>query len=191
MRMQFDQVSKAVAAGLTRRRLMELAGVGVGGGVLAAATPTAFAAGPSSCAVFCGKTSFSSGPAHAACLRACKQCHGNVSGICTGPAGSVCCAPGTSCCVTAAGAATCCPAGQACIGGTCAVPPSYCIPTCADTCAGSTTSCLQTCAGGTPGCACVSTVEGNACVQEICTFVTCTSSADCGPGSVCFTQGCC
>jgi hypothetical protein len=34
-------------------------------------------------------------------------------------------------------------------------------------------------------------VEGSACVQEVCTFVRCTSSADCGAGAVCFTQGCC
>lgn len=191
MRAHFDEFSKAVATGLTRRRLMELAGIGVGGGMLASVTPAAFAKGPSSCSVFCGKTAFTGGPGHASCLQACHACEGDVTRVCTGLAGSICCAPGATCCIGATGAATCCPAGQICAGGVCVTPPKYCVPTCSDTCAGSATSCLQPCAGGTIGCACVSTVEGNACVQEICTFVTCTTSADCGPGEVCFTQGCC
>jgi hypothetical protein len=189
---QFDDVSKAVAAGLTRRRLMGLAGAGVGGSIFASMAPRAVAKGPSSCSVFCGKTSFTSGPAHASCLHACTACHGDVSGICTGATGSVCCSDGTSCCINSAGVAFCCPSGQICAGGVCVTPPSFCVPTCADTCgSGSATSCNTTCAGGTAGCSCVSTVEGSACVQEVCTFVTCTTSADCGAGSVCFTQGCC
>jgi hypothetical protein len=190
---QFDELSKAVAAGLTRRRLIGLAGAGVGSGIFASVAPTAAAHGPGACQAFCGKTSFISGPAHASCLQACKKCGGNISGICTGVTGtSVCCADGTSCCVNSAGAPFCCPSGQICSGGVCVVPPSFCVPTCVgDTCAGSATSCSQACAAGTPGCACVSTVEGSACVQEVCTFVPCATSADCGAGSVCFTQGCC
>src|SRR5438876_6030787 len=60
---------------------------------------------PPVCSVFCGKTASTSGPAHASCLKACRACGGNVSGICPlglgGPFQNlpqICCAAGTSCC---------------------------------------------------------------------------------------------
>lgn len=191
----FDDVAKAMAGGVSRRQVLKLFGGTVGAGLLAAGTTTEVAlAAPSNCAVFCGKTSFTSGPAHAACMQACNQCGGDISRICSGPTNAVCCAPGTSCCIGPTGAAFCCPSGTVCNFGTgaCVVPPAFCVPTCADTCSSSGgTGCNAACAGGTTGCACVSTVEGSACVQEFCTFVRCTSSADCGAGAVCFTQGCC
>src|SRR5436309_6352779 len=91
-------------------------------------------AAPSGCAVFCGKTSFTSGPAHASCLQACRQCGGDVSRVCQGPTGSICCASGTSCCSGPSGA-TCCSSGTVCTeNGECVVPRAFCIPTCADTC---------------------------------------------------------
>jgi hypothetical protein len=75
---------------------------------------------------------------------------------------------------------------------TCEPPPSFCVPTSPDTCSSGFTDCFEPCDNFTPGSACVSTTEGTAvCVQEVCTFVSCSSSADCGPGEVCFTQGCC
>ena len=149
-------------------------------------------AAPPSCAVFCGKTSFTSGPAHASCLQACRQCGRDVSRVCQGPAGSVCCPSGTTCCPGPV-SVSCCSPGTVCDpSGQCVTPRAFCIPTCADTCAGGITGCTQGCDGGTPGCGCVSTTEGaSACVQETCTFVACTSSTECGAGAVCFTEGCC
>jgi hypothetical protein len=194
MSIGFDQLAKGLAGGVSRRQVLKLIGGTMGGSFLATTTgfDTAVAA-PSSCAVFCGKTSFISGPAHASCLQACNKCGGDITRVCQGPTGSVCCAPGTSCCFGPTGA-FCCPSGTICTGnGTCLKPRSFCVPTCGtDTCAaGSGTSCNTTCAGATVGCSCVSTIEGSACVQEVCTFVTCATSADCGAGAVCFTQGCC
>jgi hypothetical protein len=93
----------------------------------------------------------------------------------------------------------CDPPGSPCAGGgvcqagcSCAAPAiGFCIPTCADTCTG-TTGCLQGCDGGTANCACVATAEQTAaCVLALCTLVPCSSSAECGPGAVCFTEGCC
>jgi hypothetical protein len=51
-----------------------------------------------------------------------------------------------------------------------------------DTCA------TFSCAGG---CACMPTTEGaTVCIQPTC-VAACTTTADCPPGSVCFTGGCC
>lgn len=190
----FDDLTRQLAAPVNRRQVLKLAVGTVAGGLLASLGATRRAeAAPSSCAVFCGKTSFTSGPAHASCLQACHDCGGNVSNICSGPTGSVCCQGGSSCCPGPA-STTCCAPGTVCAGnGQCVKPRAFCIPTCtADTCNGTATGCLQACAAGTVGCACVSTTDGTpACVQEVCTNVVCTSSADCGSGSVCFTQGCC
>jgi hypothetical protein len=67
---------------------------------------------------------------------------------------------------------------------------------CAVTCAGGScdgpTGCFQTC-GGIPLCVCVSTTEGHACVWGFCSVTPrpCTSSLECLPGEVCFTEGCC
>ena len=190
---RFDQLTKRLAAPINRRQVLKLAAGTVAGGVLASlAGARKASAAPSPCAVFCGKTSFTSGPAHASCLQACNQCGGNISNICAGPTGAVCCQGGSTCCFGPTGA-LCCPAGTVCAGnGQCVKPRAFCVPTCADTCSGTATACNQTCAAGTTGCACVSTTDGTpACVQEVCTFTVCTSTADCGPGAVCFTQGCC
>jgi hypothetical protein len=190
---RFDQLTKRLAAPVNRRQVLKLAAGTVAGGVLASlAGVRKAAAAPSPCAVFCGKTSFTGGPDHASCMQACNECGGNISNICRGPTGWICCQSGSTCCFGPTGA-LCCPPGTICLGnGQCGKPRNFCIPTCADTCSGTATGCLQACAAGTPGCACVSTTEGTpACVQEMCTFVVCTSSADCGAGSVCFTQGCC
>jgi hypothetical protein len=73
---------------------------------------------------------------------------------------------------------------------TCDVPPSFCIPKANDTCSSGVTACLEPCDHGVGFC--VSTTEGvPACIEPICTFISCDSSADCGPDAVCFTQGCC
>lgn len=170
-----------------------LVGGTLGGALLASVGVQEALAAPGPCAVLCGKTSFTSGPAHASCLQACRRCGRDVSRVCQGPSGSVCCPTGTTCCPGPTGA-TCCSPDALCdfSSGQCVLPRAFCLPTCADTCAGGITGCTQGCDGGTAGCGCVSTTEGTAaCVQEVCTFVVCTSSTDCGAGAVCFTEGCC
>src|SRR5262245_16537739 len=72
----------------------------------------------------------------------------------------------------------------------------FCVPTSPDTCNAGLHDCFQPCDNGFPGSACVSTVESSAggsfvCVEEVCTFRTCDTSAECFPGEVCFTEGCC
>src|SRR5713101_813959 len=116
-----------------------------------------------------------------------------VSGLCVN---GLCCPPGTincnnSCCDgTCINGTTCCPAKQAC-GSICCPSGMICQngqcvtpPICTST--GCATVCLNN-----SSCFCVTTTEGVSCVQPICTFVTCTTSADCPSGQVCFTQGCC
>ena len=149
-------------------------------------------AGAPVCSVFCGKTATVSGPAHASCLQACRACGGDVSRVCPQGFGGffgsnlpqICCATGTSCCPSVTGTSTCCPAGTGCVFplGQCA--PGCCVPTCADTCTLGGTGCDA----GTPDCFCASTTEGSpACVsQNVGCTGPCSSSAECGPGEVCF-----
>lgn len=165
MSMRFDELSKSLAANVSRRDAFKLTGGAVAGALLASMglgkTERAEAA-PSSCAVFCGKTSFTSGPAHASCLQACHQCGADTSRICQTPTGFVCCPSGQ----------VCSPATQTCVA-TCTCP--------------SFTAC------GTGNCLCVTTTENtSACVIPSC-GPPCTSSTDCGPGAVCFqsTDVCC
>ena len=72
-------------------------------------------------------------------------------------------------------------------------PLGLCVPTCGDTCAGGATGCSQPCDAGTSDCVCASTIEGTAaCIQAVCTFFACKSSADCLRfGAVCHTEQCC
>lgn len=68
----------------------------------------------------------------------------------------------------------------------------FCVPTSPDTCDAGLHDCFQPCDNGFPESACVSSVGGSfVCVQMTCTFRTCDTSAECFPGEVCFTEGCC
>lgn len=159
----FEDLSRALATGVSRRQAVKLMGGAVAGSVLAVMHLGRAEAAPSTCAVFCGKTAFNSGPAHAQCLQACKQCGGDVQSLCQGPTGVTCCQNGT----------VCGPVTRTC------VPPCTC---------DSFTPC------GAQGCLCVTTTENaSACIVPTCTEITCTSSADCGAGYVCFqsTSSCC
>ena len=56
----------------------------------------------------------------------------------------------------------------------------------------STTDTCETFSCGGGDCACVPITEGGtACITPCCTFVECTTSADCASGQVCFTLDCC
>jgi hypothetical protein len=96
--------------------------------------------------------------------------------------GSQPCGPGVCC---AAGIESCTGVGsnRACTSGTCGPAEG--------------SGCFNACANNTSGltCYCVTNTEGGvSCTTPTCTGVACTTSADCasvGPGSFCFTQGCC
>ncbi len=104
---------------------------------------------------------------------------GQTCGTTCCPIGQVCLNGNTCCPAKQACGSICCPAGMICKNGQCVTPPN-----CPST--GCATACLNN-----SSCDCVTTTEGVSCVQPICTFVTCTTSADCPSGQVCFTQGCC
>ena len=164
MAMSFDDLSRALAKGVTRRQAVKLVGGAVVGGLLTTLHLDSVRAAPDPCNVFCGKTANTSGAAHAACVQACHKCGGNVQNLCFGPT-----------------SVTCCQNGTICANGQCQTP---------FTCSGH--GCGVACPSPAGGCGCVTTAEGTtACVQEMCTFTSCTSSADCGAGSVCFTERCC
>jgi hypothetical protein len=91
---QFDELSKSLAKGMSRRQALRWIG-GVAGAALASLGVGQAAAAPSPCAVFC---SFLHGAAHASCVQACKQCGADISRVCVNPAGSVCCPSGQVCC---------------------------------------------------------------------------------------------
>jgi hypothetical protein len=162
---RFDEMSKGLAAGMSRRGALRWISGSIAGAALAALGGGKTQAAPDPCAVYCGKTAFVSGPFHAACMQACHTCKGDVSRLCVGPTSVTCCAPGTACRSN----------------GTCVAVPAGC----------SGIGCASSC-GATGSCSCVGTTENTiACVEQVCTFVSCTSSAECGAGAVCFTEGCC
>jgi hypothetical protein len=55
-----------------------------------------------------------------------------------------------------------------------------------------TADCINFTCAGKDCCSCVTIAEGNkVCVARDCSGASCTTSAGCPPGYVCFTQGCC
>jgi len=116
---QFDELSKALASGVSRREALRRFGVGLAGALLASAGVRKASAAPSACAVICGKNAGISGPLHATCLQACRQCEADVTRICIGygpfgPSQVICCPEGRTCCFDIAGRPTCCPEGRTC-----------------------------------------------------------------------------
>ena len=165
MASQFDALSKALASGVSRREVLRGVGAGLTGALLASVGVKKASAAPSNCSVLCGKTAFTSGPAHASCLQACRQCGGNTSRICQTPTGFVCC-----------------PSGQVCSPAT-----NQCVAEC-------TCESFTPCGTGGSDCLCVQTTEGtSACIVPFCSGQQCTTSSECGAGSICFVSGapCC
>src|SRR6476620_4246876 len=91
---RFDEMSKVLASGISRREAFRRIGGGMIGATLATLGIGTAAAGPSSCSIFCGKDAFVSGPFHAACLQACKKCGGDTSRVGCTQSGCVCCSSG-------------------------------------------------------------------------------------------------
>ncbi len=120
---QFDELSKALASSVSRREVLRKVGIGLVGSMLAGIGVREAAAAPSECAVLCGKTGFTSGPAHAACLQVCRSCEADARRICNIGTGFVCCPAGQTCnynCQT--GRQECCVGDPNC--------PGSCLETC-------------------------------------------------------------
>lgn len=200
MSTSFDDVSKALASGVSRRHALKLMAGGVGGTVLASMGLGRARAAVSSCAAFCANFH---GAAHAQCMQTCKDCGSDVTRLCANyfPAPSVTCCPGpgpVTCCFGPNGATTCCPTNSTCCGG----PPGTTVTCCPSTmpacCSGpsGTTACCdsyQHCCNDASGNAvCCSTGEtccygvGCCAAGDICCFAP-TGPFCCTPG----TAGCC
>src|SRR5438046_840669 len=96
---QFDELSKALANGLSRREALRRLGGGLLGAALAALGLDEAKAAPIPCAEACSQH-FPPGPVWAACRReACQKCNGEITRVCFGQTNAICCAPGSSCCV--------------------------------------------------------------------------------------------
>jgi hypothetical protein len=207
----FDRLVKHLATNADRRRLLRGLVGGIGATALAALDRRPGIAAPNACAQACA--SEPKGPRQAACKQACKKCRENLSQVCFGNQ-ITCCANGECCfdeqtnntrCSTdlpacsaplvREGCACVCP--DTCGSGEFPDPDQGCacvpFPTCdaggapEDCAAGVVTDC-----GPGDSCACVDNVDGgNACVERTCTFVTCTSGADCDSGPCVSIPDCC
>jgi hypothetical protein len=191
---QFDRLTKVLAGGVSRRRVVR-GGLGSLIGAALAALGRGAAAAPSTCSVYCADQP---GARKAACKQACRQCGGDPAQVCHNDE---------------TGEFACCPAGQGCFGGICcASPDQVCFgangPVCCAEgtfCNGNTGTCeppavcdaTSGCLGGTcaAGCFCVSTVEGEgACVSGAfadCFAPSCSASSDCGGGVCVDATDCC
>jgi hypothetical protein len=206
---RFDRLTKHLADGFTRRRVLR--GIGGAGAALATLGGRPTAAAPNACAQACAFEP--KGPRQAACKQACKKCGQNLNQVCFGNT-ITCCADGLCCFDEATGDVTCstqlppCPEplvreGCQCVcpGGNCGAgefpdPAQGCacapIPTCDS--GGAPENCEAgveaSCADG--ACACVTNVDGGeACVERFCTFEACTSGADCSTNLCVDIPGCC
>lgn len=200
---RFDQLTKSLSAGMSRRGLVRGAVASIAGLALTAVGRRAGAA-PNSCSVGCANLK---GPQKAACRQACQQCNGDFNRVCFefgpfGPINFVCCSEGTFC---VAEAGVCCPTGtQPCFGPegvTCCPEGTFCnfdTGQCADltfcptgepaeNCfAGITTDCAE------GACALADDVDSDECqcIERACGD-PCASSADCGGGPCVEVPGCC
>lgn len=175
---QFDEVTRALATGISRRTVLRRLGVGVVGLGLAAIGRRTSRAAPTACAVFCADQPGARG---AQCRQTCKACAGGPSAVCFNPVTS-----SFSCKDLENDPTNCGGCGQvceepflACVSGECACPPGT------RTCGG---QCVETCA------------IGEAFIQASCTcracselLGVCSTASDCGTGGAADTcqNGCC
>ena len=142
---RFDELTRALATGASRRAILKGMAAAVAGGALAGLLPgTARAQTSDACRDSClgaGGRPTLTGDALSSCLRLCQTCGREGSHLCTANSGTgptVCCAANQTCnggglCVppeetsggpcprgmTFCGFAGCCPAGTTCQGDTC------------------------------------------------------------------------
>ena len=215
---RFDQLTRVLASGASRRGILRGLAGGIGalvltaiGRRLGAAAPGGQGGGPDPCSQACAFEP--KGPRQAACKQACRECGGNFNQICFGNQ-IICCAGGECCFDEQTGNAVCstqlpaCPEplvreGCACVcPGTCG-PGEFPDPSQGCACVPFPTcdpgGAPENCAAGVeancgPGgsCACVEDVDGDfACIERACTFTACTSGTDCEGGPCVSVPGCC
>jgi hypothetical protein len=208
---RFDSLTKRLADPQSRRRLLRGMGVGAGAAALAALSRKPGAAAPNACAQACAFEP--KGPRQAACKQACKRCDGNLNQVCFGNQ-ITCCARGECCFDEQTENVTCstqlpaCPEPLVREGCACVCPDSCgagqfpdpdqdcaCVPFPTCDAGGAPEDCevgvVADC-GADDLCACVENVDGGTvCVERVCTFVECSSEADCDNGPCVSIPGCC
>jgi|GEM_PF-4898907 len=205
---RFDDLTRALGNGTTRRRVIRTLAAGT-----AAAIATVFGRGsvdaapmPRACKVGCAGFNRQR---KVACEKACKECGGNFDQVCTtedqfGPSAFTCCLEGTFCvsgegvcceagtnpCFVPDGFTACCPAGTFCDFDTGECPAVALCPSGepAENCAAG----IELSCGDTGQCAQVINVDGGCtCVERACSFIPCTTGADCETGLCVDIPGCC
>ena len=168
---RLDELSKLLAASVSRRESLRTIGVVLAGAALSTlGLNTAWAARPDRCTAFC--RSCPTKKKRNQCLAACRACNGNTSRLCGSCGNVVCCPTGTACCngtctdlnsdASNCGACgyVCAQATAVCNQGTCSGCPiglTYCDPACVDlssdpfNCGACYKQCApnEVCAGGT------------------------------------------
>jgi hypothetical protein len=129
MTKEWDDLSKALASGVPRRKALWMFGSAVAGGVLTQGPLQALArrSHAGTCTQWCNKVFGAGTPEAVQCINdaahglgACYQCGplGDNTGLCAGQ----CCPPGSVCCD-----GMCCPPGSTCCGGMCCPPDYVCV----------------------------------------------------------------
>lgn len=175
---RFDDLTRALAAGLSRRAILRRIGTGIAGfGLLGAGRGVADAA-PSPCNVFCADQP---GPRGAQCRQTCKACAGGPEATCfDASTNSFTCLDIDNDASHCGGCGLICEAPySACSGGECVCP--------AGTLACSSGGCLEDCGfGAIPNlltCTCLT-------CDQVGSSDTCGDTAECQSGQVC-ANGCC
>jgi hypothetical protein len=131
---RLDEISKLLAASLSRRESLRSIGAVLAGTVLSSlGVGTAWAARPDRCTAFCRSCPTKS--KRNQCLAACRACNGNTRRLCGSCGAYVCCATGTVCC-----------------NGSCTSlnsDPNNC-GACGNVCGGSSPVCIQAVCGNCP-----------------------------------------
>lgn len=93
---RFDDITKRLSAGASRRRVVKGLAGGIAAAGLAAVTRGTAGAGPSPCAAFCADQPGARG---AQCRQACRACGGDLARVCQDPTSHqfTCCGGDTTC----------------------------------------------------------------------------------------------
>jgi hypothetical protein len=103
---RFDELTKSLAEGVSRREALRRLGGGLAGALLASLGLAGVAQGASArdCSITCSNF-YPPGPARAQCNQVCKKCS-NTNNLCPSGGGTICCESG-HCCNSEFGAICC------------------------------------------------------------------------------------
>jgi hypothetical protein len=191
-RFEFDEWTKDLARGVSRREALRRLGGGLAGAILAWLGVGRAWAAPNPCSAFCNSLRH---PAQRKnCNNACKQCGDNVQNVCPSLDSDkvTCCSQGTGCCSgtcsslgTNQNCAACgnaCTGGQSCVNGTCQCPSGQAICPGGTTCCPTTQACCNgVCCNAGEGCNGGACVAARVCRGDYCTGTVnqCPSQCDC------------